>query len=70
MFTTAVKTADAIAKKSLAVLMAVLLCMPMTGFEYLAFGDEETPAASATEADTQDGVESGDSLAGGGFCFR
>ncbi|MDO5042322.1 MAG: hypothetical protein Q4D92_02290 [Slackia sp.] len=70
MTTTAANTANAFMKKSIAVLMAVLLCIPMTGFEYMAFADEAPSSQasdSAQDSQAQD-VEFQNSLAGGGFC--
>lgn len=47
MAMTAVHSARAFANKCIAVSMAVLLCMPMTGLEYLAYADEAASNAAA-----------------------
>lgn len=72
MTTTNVRAANAFTRKSIAVLLAVLLCMPMTGFEYMAHADDASSAVQTSDAvqDAQpnDGESaSQDSLSGGGL---
>lgn len=57
----------AVAKKSIAIVMAALLCMPMTGFEYIAYANEATSeqvSKRENEAPLQNG-EPSDAIGGG-----
>lgn len=47
MATKTVKAANDVARKGLAVVLAALLCMPMTGLEYPAYADEAASDAVA-----------------------